>query len=280
MRQVSNREILKQDSFVLMEKYLVCDDASMPYPRTCAHQGFNTIAPHNSLPAYGTAIALGADEIEFDLWTTKDGEIVSIHDSTIDRVSNGTGCVWEHTYEELLQYDFGVKKSERFKGLKIPRFEDILQKFARHAIMNIHIKTRGADTEYPVKDMEKIVSLIRKYGCENHVYFMCGNDVTLKQFKTYAPDIHVCVGAGKSAWKIVDRAIELGAEKVQLFKPHFDKAMIDKAHDHGIICNVFYSDDELSCREYLEMGVDTILTNDYFSISQIVNEYKNKNLEG
>lgn len=263
-----------------MEKYLVFDDASMPYPRTCAHQGFNTIAPHNSLPAYGAAIALGADEIEFDLWATKDGEIVSIHDSTIDRVSNGTGYVWEHTYEELLQYDFGVKKSERFKGLKIPRLEDILQKFARHAIMNIHIKTRGSDTEYPVKDMEKIVSLIRKYGCEHHVYFMCGNDVTLKQFKTYAPDIHICVGAGKSPWKIVDRAIEIGAEKVQLFKPHFDKAMIEKAHNNGIICNVFCSDDELSCREYLEMGVDTILTNDYFSISQIVNEYKNKNLEG
>ena len=45
-------------------------DAEMPYPRICAHRGFNTVAPENSLPAWGAAIALGADEIEFDLWET------------------------------------------------------------------------------------------------------------------------------------------------------------------------------------------------------------------
>ncbi|MBR2432691.1 MAG: hypothetical protein IKB23_07235 [Clostridia bacterium] len=259
-----------------MEKYLVPNDIEMPYPRTCAHRGFNTVAPENSLPAYGAAIALGAEEIEFDLWATKDGEIVSMHDSTLDRVSTGSGSVWDYTYEELLAFDFGVKKNEKFKGLKILRFEQILEKFARHTVMNIHIKTRGWNTEYPTADMERIVSLIRKYGCEKHVYFMCGNDVTLKQFKVYAPDIRICVGGGKYPWEIVDRAIEMGAEKVQLFRPKFNKEMVEKAHENGIKCNVFWSDDEQTCREYLDMGIDTILTNDYFAISQIVDEYKKK----
>ena len=61
---------------------------------------------------------------------------------------------------------------------------------------------------------------------------------------------------------------------MQLFRPYFNREMIEKAHAHGIICNVFYSDDEESCREYLDMGVDTVLTNDYLKISKIVNEYK------
>ena len=52
--------------------------------------------------------------------------------------------------------------------------------------------------------------------------------------------------------------------------------MVEKAHANGIKCNVFWSDDEQTCREYLEMGIDTILTNDYFAISQIVDEYKEK----
>ena len=52
----------------------------MPYPRVCAHRGFSTIAPENSMPAFGAAVAMGAEEIEFDLWYTKDGEIVSIFD--------------------------------------------------------------------------------------------------------------------------------------------------------------------------------------------------------
>ena len=46
-------------------------DAYLPYPRICAHRGFNSVAPENSMPAYGAAVALGAEEIEFDLWSTK-----------------------------------------------------------------------------------------------------------------------------------------------------------------------------------------------------------------
>ena len=64
--------------------------------------------------------------------------------------------------------------------------------------------------------------------------------------------------------------------KVQLFRPKFNKEMVEKAHENGIKCNVFWSDDETTCREYLDMGIDTILTNDYFAISQIVDEYKKK----
>ena len=79
-------------------------DELMPYPRVCAHRGFNTIAPENSMPAFGAAVSMGAEEIEFDLWYTKDGEIVSLHDPTLDRVSDGSGLVYEHTYEELLKY--------------------------------------------------------------------------------------------------------------------------------------------------------------------------------
>ena len=49
---------------------IVRPDESMPYPRFCAHRGFNTIAPENSMPAFGAAVAMGAEEIEFDLWVT------------------------------------------------------------------------------------------------------------------------------------------------------------------------------------------------------------------
>ena len=55
--------------------------------------------------------------------------------------------------------------------------------------------------------------------------------------------------------------------------------MIDKAHANGIICNVFYADDPGEALEYLEMGVDTILTNDYKRISDVVAEYVKKTHE-
>lgn len=249
---------------------IVRPDDIMPYPRVCAHRGFNTIAPENSMPAFGAAVALGAEEIEFDLWVTKDGEIVSCHDSTLDRVSTGTGKIYNYTYEELLAFDFGVKYNEKFKGLKILKFEDILAKFASHTIMNIHIKTVNNKCEYDPEALRKIIALIDKYDCRKYVYFMSGNDNFLRLASEMAPDICRCVGAGDTPWEMVERAVRYNCKKIQLFKGKFDQKMIDKAHKNGIICNVFWSDDEDEAKEYIAMGIDTILTNDYNSISQAI----------
>ncbi len=247
-------------------------DGVMTYPRLCAHRGFSTVAPENSMPAFGAAVALGAEEIEFDLWSTKDGVLVSCHDSTLDRVSNGSGKIYDHTYEELLRLDFGVKHGERFKGMQIPTFEEILQKFAGRVIMNIHVKIWDKNFEHPM--IEEIVSLVRRYDCEKHVYFMTTSDEIIKRVMAYAPDIPVCVGwnGNKDPMSIVDRAIALGAYKVQLFKPYFNQESIDKAHANGILCNVFWADDPDEARRYFEMGIDTVLTNDYLTVYNAVTD--------
>lgn len=241
-------------------------DNVMKYPRLCAHRGFNTVAPENSMPAFGSAVALGAEEIEFDLWSTLDGVLVSCHDATLDRVSNGTGKIYEHTYNELLKLDFGVKHGEKFKGLKIPTFEEILQKFAGRVIMNIHVKIWDLNFENPM--IKEIVALIRKYDCEKHIYFMTTSDEMIKKVMQYAPDLKICVGwdGNKDPMSIVDRAIELKAYKVQLFKPYFNQESIDKSHAHGILCNVFWADDVEEAKKYFDMGIDTVLTNDYLTI--------------
>lgn len=250
---------------------IIRSDEYLPYPRVCAHRGFNTIAPENSMPAFGAAVAMGAEEIEFDLWPTKDGEIVSCHDRELDRVSTGTGLVTDYTLAELSELDFGIKRGDVFKGMKILKFEEILQKLSCQVIMNIHVKPLSSSEPYPEEIMKKIVALIKKYDCEKHAYFMLETDVQIKQFKSYAPEIAVCVGhSSERPWAIVDRAIEFGCEKVQLFKPFYNQEMIDKAHANNIRCNVFWSDDEEETKKMTAMGIDTILTNDYNRISACV----------
>lgn len=245
---------------------IVRHDEIMPYPRVCAHRGFNTVAPENSLPAFGAAVAMGAEEIEFDLWFTKDGEVVSIHDPTLERVSNGKGKVWEYTLDELKTLDFGRKYSDEFYGTRIPTFEEILKKFSCHCVMNIHLKTAGEKPEY----LDKVVALIKKYDCEKYVYFMTGNDELLERLQNEYPDIARCCGGGDGRWEIVERAIRYGCKKLQFVKGYFNKEMVDKAHENGIICNVFWSDDPHETEEFLDMGIDVILTNDYNRISQVV----------
>lgn len=248
-------------------------DAVMPYPRLCAHRGFSTIAPENTMPAFGAAVALGAEEIEFDLWTTKDGVLVSCHDQTLDRVSDGTGKIGDYTYQELLKFDFGAKHDKRFHGLKIPTFEEILQKFAGRVIMNIHVKIW--DHEYEDHKLDEIVALLRKYDCEKHMYFMTISDRMIRMVHERYPGLKCCVGwdRNKDPMSMVNRAIALGAYKVQLYKPYFNQETVDKAHAHGILCNVFWSDDCEEAINYRQMGIDTILTNDYLTIKNCLEQH-------
>ena len=241
-------------------------DDLMPYPRLCAHRGFSTVAPENTMPAFGAAVAMGAEEIEFDLWSSADGVLVSCHDDTLERVSDGSGKIYEHTWDELRRLDFGAKSGERFRGLRIARFEDILRKFSGQVIMNIHVKIW--DAGQADDKLEEIVSLLRQYDCQRHCYFMTTNDDMIRKAMSYAPEIPCCVGwdGNEDPMSMVDRAVALGAYKVQLFKPYFNAETVKRAHEHGILCNVFWSDDPEEAREFRAMGIDTILTNDYLTI--------------
>ena len=136
--------------------------------------------------------------------------------------------------------------------------------------MNIHIKSLSTPAFSEEEALKKLAALIKKYDCEKYVYFMSGEDSFHALAREVVPHITRCMGGGSAPLKIVERAIQYGCKKVQLFKPHFNKEMIDKAHSNGIICNVFWSDDPEEAKRFLDMGIDTILTNDYNLISQII----------
>ena len=85
-----------------------------------AHRGWCSKYPENTIEAIRAAVELGVDQIETDIRVTKDGELVLMHDATVDRTTNGTGKVIDYTLEELRQLDAGVHKGLEFAGLKVP----------------------------------------------------------------------------------------------------------------------------------------------------------------
>ncbi|HHV95982.1 MAG TPA: hypothetical protein GXX37_05835 [Clostridiaceae bacterium] len=240
-------------------------DDKTPYPRICAHRGFNTIAPENTMPAFASAIALGAEEIELDIWASTDGELVVCHDDSVDRTTDGHGKIANLTYEEIAKMDAGIKFSPHFKGLRVPTLEDVLRQFARQTIINIHVKSPKPQEEYDHKVFKKITDLIEKYDCRNHVYIAGERDVLTTAIKL-APDIPRCCLEGQLDYTLIDNAIKFKCQKVQLFKPYYTQEMIDEAHKHNITCNMFWSDDPAEAEKFIEMGIDTILTNDYLAI--------------
>ena len=70
----------------------------------------------------------------------------------------------------------------------------------------------------------------------------------------------------------MEKAIEYGCKKVQLFREYYSQEMIDRAHANGIRCNVFWADDPEEARRYFEMGIDTVLTNDYLTVYNVLKD--------
>jgi len=137
-----------------------------------AHRGASGYAPEHTLFAYDLAMALDADMIECDLQLTKDGVLVCVHDTTIDRTSNGSGRVDAYTIAELRQFDFGswfnaanpsLARPE-YAGAKIVTFEEQLSCYLRHnPRMRIHVETK-APAEYGGKMEPALVALLTRLG--------------------------------------------------------------------------------------------------------------------
>ncbi|HOP10932.1 MAG TPA: glycerophosphodiester phosphodiesterase family protein [Oscillospiraceae bacterium] len=253
-------------------------DVELPYPRICAHRGFNTVAPENTMPAFGAAVALGADEIEFDIRFTADGVPMVIHNDTVDEVTHGrsTGRINDFTFAQLTEMNVGKGP---FDGLQMAAFEQVLEKFAGRVVMNIHLKgdaeSGQKDAVYSPEKLKKIMELVEQYDCKNYIYIAGCRDV-LETARTYFPEIARCCLDGQRDYTLMETAIEFGCKKLQFYKPYFDQSMIDKAHDNGIICNIFWADDPKEAVEYIKMGIDTILTNDFLNVSNAVKKATRK----
>ena len=138
--------------------------AAFPEPKhggvyVIAHRGAHNGIPENSLPAFQKAIDLGCDFVEIDTRKTKDGTIVSVHNSTIDKYVEGQkGKVKSFTLAELKQMDIGVKTGEEWKGTRIPTVEEILQ--LCEGKVGIYI-----DLKEPL--VPEMVDLLKKYNMQS-----------------------------------------------------------------------------------------------------------------
>ena len=108
---------------------------------------------------------------------------------------------------------------------------------------------------------QKIRDLIRRYDCQEHVYVTSKDPAALERFHERAPKIRRCLSFdGRPS---VDEAIRLGCEKVEFLKPHFTKEDVDRAHEAKLRCHAFFADDSLEAQHAFDMGIDTVLTDDY-----------------
>src|SRR4051812_8979102 len=94
-----------------------------------AHRGASGHAPEHTFAAYDRAVHFGADYLEQDLQVTADGELVVLHDATLDRTTDGAGQVDEHTLAELRALDAGAWFAPGFSGQRVPTLDEVLTRY-------------------------------------------------------------------------------------------------------------------------------------------------------
>lgn len=153
--------------------------------RSVAHRGLSAVAPENTIPAYKLAKTHGFRYVECDVAFTADGVPVLLHDTTIDRTSDGSGNITTLTYAQLMSYDFGSWKSSEYAGTKIPtlsEFASVCKNLALHPY--VEIKSAATYSESQIHD---IVDIMYSYGLRNNVTFISGTQAYLSYVHEYDP---------------------------------------------------------------------------------------------
>jgi glycerophosphoryl diester phosphodiesterase len=137
--------------------------------------------PENTLPSFAKAIELGADGVEFDVQLTKDGEVVVIHDETLDRTSDASGFVRDYTLYDLKKFNFNKRGISEPKFMAIPTLDEVLELLKPSGIdINIELKT-GV---YFYEGLEKkCVELVRKYSLTDRIIWSSFNHCSVEKVK-------------------------------------------------------------------------------------------------
>ncbi len=136
----------------------------------CAHRSFHNNAPENSLLSIKKAIEAKIDIIEIDIRTTKDSILVLMHDSEIDRTTNGKGKIKDYTYQELQK--FNLKSNDSITNEKIPLLLDALKLSKGKVIPNLDLKS---------VNYRQLHKLLKSVGMEHEVISYIGKEEKVKE---------------------------------------------------------------------------------------------------
>ena len=158
----------------------------LPHPIIFAHRGASAHAPENTIPSFELAIVQGADAIELDAKLTADGQIVVLHDATVDRTTEGAGRLAQKNLADLRSLDAGSFFSEQFRGVQIPTLEEVFEAVGKRIFINVELTNYAAPRDALV---EKVCALVKKHALEKSVIFSSFLPSNLRQAERFLPEV-------------------------------------------------------------------------------------------
>ncbi len=210
--------------------------------QTIGHRGVMGVEPENTLRSFLHAERAGMDAIELDLHLTKDGALAVMHDTDVDRTTDGTGAIADRTLAELRELDAG-------RGERVPVFEEVLD--AVRSPLQAEIKDRAA--------ARALAEVMLRRGLVERVEVSSFHDEAVAEIAALVPGVRTVLIASRWGGDVVDRARAVGAARLALNIRRLTLEVVERAHAEGlgIIGWVVNTQDQLRLARAFQLGAVT-----------------------
>jgi glycerophosphoryl diester phosphodiesterase len=242
------------------------------HPLLMAHRGGGGLWPENTMYAFERAEAMHVDVLEMDVHSTADGVLVVIHDSTVDRTTDGTGAVQDLTLAEIKALDAAYSWSSddgktypyRGQGIAVPALKEVFAAFPAQP-MNVEIKQAEPSIAAPLCQM------IRELGMAHRVLVASFHDQVMEEFRQECPEVATSASENEVVVLFVVSNTFLGAaysptaQSVQV--PEYRSqlhvltpSLVDTSHSRNLKIHAWTINEVEDMRRMLDLGVDGIIT--------------------
>jgi glycerophosphoryl diester phosphodiesterase len=234
------------------------------------HRGAGGLAQENTLSAIRKGLEMKCARIEIDVHQTADGEIMVMHDETIDRMTNGKGRIRNMTYDEIRKYFIKPFRGDTLQE-KIPLLEDAIRVVNGKAVLLIELKE--GNNVYPGIE-RKVIQLIRKHKAESWCMIHSFKEKILDTVHAMAPEIplHQLLLTGMFNTPSADDYVT----EVSVYNRLLTKSFIEKVHKAGKKVNVWTVNNRDEMMYFMKIGVDGIITDFPDLANEVLQEYEGK----
>lgn len=222
------------------------------------HRGASRYAPMNTLPAFELAAAQGAAGVELDVRLTRDGQMVIIHDDTVDHTTDGSGHIQHMTFAEVRELDAGGWFGEQFKGTRIPTLDEVFEAVGSKLLINVEIKSEAPeDTGVEAR----IADAIARFGLRERVIVSSFDPLALWRFRKILPEVAIgYLHAEDIPAHVSSLMIGLAHEARHPHHTEINARYMDWARRNDYFVNTWTVNDPARAVELRDLGVHTLIT--------------------
>jgi len=259
-----------------------------PHPLAFAHRGGSLLWPENTMVAFRGAVEMGYRYLETDLHATRDGALVLIHDDTLERTTNGSGLVWEHTLAQLQRFDAahhfspdgGRTHPYRGQGATVPTLEEVVDAFPE-VRLNVEIKQETPPA------VGAVVDFIESRGLRDRLLVGSFRDRLVREFRRRSGGRIATSAAQWEALRFwlasrlrLERLLRVCYDALQVPARYggltvVDRRFVEAAHRRGLQVHVWTVDEPEGMRRLLALGVDGLMSDRPDLLREVVGSQRN-----